>query len=108
VAFYAAILVGTDSEDDDLLARSLRDHDGEVRDEALVKLKGKELGPDLSKAVAAAAEGRLPDWTCSHCGTHNAGQEHSCGECKTVGPELRRHADELLAGRLSLRGSRST
>jgi hypothetical protein len=98
VAFYAAILVGTGSEDDDLLVRALRDHDGEVRDEALVKLKGKELGPDLRKAVTAAAEGPLPDWTCSRCATLSPGQQHSCGQCKTVGPELKRHAGEILAG----------
>jgi len=97
VAFYAAALVGTDSEDDDLVVGALRDRDGEVRDELLVKLKGKALGLEVRKAIAAAVEEPFPDWTCSRCAAHNAGAESSCGECRTVGPELKRHANELLA-----------
>jgi hypothetical protein len=44
----------------------------------------------------AAAEDPPPDWTCSRCGTNNARRRDSCKECKTVGPELKRHAEELL------------
>lgn len=97
VAHYAALLVGTDWEDDQLLVRALRDDDGEVRDEALVQLKEKPLGVELWKAVEAAAEEPFPDWTCSHCATHNPGQQRSCGHCSTVGPELKSRAGELLA-----------
>lgn len=96
VAHYGAVLVGGKCQDEELLIRALRDHDGEVRDEALVRLKKKPLGPALRAAVASAAEEPHPDWTCSWCATHNSGEQHSCGNCKTVGPELKRHAEELL------------
>jgi len=98
VAHYAAVLVGTKWEDDELLIRTLEDHDGEVRDEALIRLKEKPLGAVLGTAVESAAEEPFPDWTCLQCATPNSGEQHSCGECKTVGPELKRHVGELLAG----------
>lgn len=98
VAHYAAVLVDTKWKDDELLIHALGDDDGEVRDEALVRLKEKPLGAALRAAVESGAEEPFPDWTCSRCATHNPGQQHSCGECKTVGPELKRHAGELLAG----------
>lgn len=97
VAFYAAVLVGTDREDDELLVRALQDHDGEVRDEALVHLKEKSIGPAIRRAIVMAAEDSQPDWTCSQCATQNDGGQDACEECRTVGPELRRHARELLA-----------
>jgi hypothetical protein len=95
-AHYAAHLADTEWEDDELLVRALQDHDGEVRDEALVRLKGKKLTPTLRNTVATAARKPHPDWTCAWCGTRNSGSDHSCGHCKTVGPELKRHADQLL------------
>lgn len=78
-----------------LVLGALADEDAEVRDEALEALRGQAPDEELRGAIRAASEGEVR-WECAECGAPCSGDSGSCAQCNVSGPELRRHAGELL------------
>lgn len=97
VASYIAQSLGAGATEGErtLLIKSLRDKDATVRSEAIDSLKADQLDEKLQEEISSALEGATC-WSCMHCGVENTADQSACRKCKTNGPDLARHIDELL------------
>jgi hypothetical protein len=95
-AVYVGVMVSRSDPARALLLDALADPDGKVRQSAIESLRAEDLDPELRAAVAASTSG-LGEWDCTECGESNPPGTSPCRKCSTVGPELSKPIEQLLA-----------
>jgi hypothetical protein len=95
-AVYVGVMVSRSDLARALLLDALADPDGKVRQSAIESLRAKDLDPELRARVAASTSGLGP-WDCTECGESNPPGTSPCRKCSTVGPELSKPIEQLLA-----------